>query len=220
MQRLFPLKTKSKAMTELEKSRIELEALDKFPTIKGVPGLHWTRLDIIDENNRINKKKRTGYIAGATAEREIAEKEIEKLRYEIKMWEQMYDPEATEKKLKDYLPFYLGCACICNDGTSGKLVCVETLFEYPVRILNDGMIECKSIEDTQLVLRPFSGVSDLTEEEAREINSILNEFPLILIGAPIDKEIKIWARTTRYLLSRHFDLFGLIEAGLAVDKTK
>jgi hypothetical protein len=26
--------------------------------------------------------------------------------------------------------------------------------------------------------------------------------------------------TTRYLLSKHFDLFGLIEAGLAIDKTK
>lgn len=36
----------------------------------------------------------------------------------------------------------------------------------------------------------------------------------------INERVHNHHETTRYLLSKHFDLFGLIESGLAIDKTK
>lgn len=60
------------------------------------------------------------------------------------------------------------------------------------------------------VLRPLS---DMTEEEEVEVQNHVDKMGLgynAMQGAEI----------TRYLLSRHFDLFNWIPAGLAIDKTK
>jgi hypothetical protein len=85
------------------------------------------------------------------------------------------------------------------------------------------------------LLRPLS---DLTKEEAKAVGSLLhtvngkncraykNEFGMWRIQYGnvhgqfwiIDNTI-FNQRQTIYLLSKHFDLFGLIESGLAIDKT-
>jgi hypothetical protein len=49
----------------------------------------------------------------------------------------------------------------------------------------------------------------MTEEERNKV-----EFALTPSGYKYSPETFLW------LLSKHFDLFGLIEAGLAIDKTK
>jgi hypothetical protein len=133
------------------------------------------------------------------------------------------------KNIKDYLHFYLGCECIINwenpeyeeNGKVRKLDSLriyEMLTEYPEAI-------CKPI------LRPLS---DMTEEEAKQFyvsdgwgENLEN---IVVTDGGIDFTI---ARTSGYcifsrlrpssfltLLSKGFDIFGLIDAGLAIDKTK
>lgn len=54
-------------------------------------------------------------------------------------------------------------------------------------------------------------LSDMTEEEKLYALRLGNSYTDTWIGG---------ANRTAHLLSKHFDLFGLIEAGLAIDKTK
>lgn len=73
------------------------------------------------------------------------------------------------------------------------------------------------------ILRPLS---DMSEDECFELGEILNvHIPDHLIEALKNNskyviDFRYSFEFTRYLLSKHFDLFGLIEAGLAIDKTK
>jgi hypothetical protein len=74
------------------------------------------------------------------------------------------------------------------------------------------------------ILRPLS---DMTEEEAMELAGFFGaqsamstqldkaDFARRLMGNDYCSP-----QSVRYLLSRNFDLFGWIEAGLAIDKTK
>jgi hypothetical protein len=75
-----------------------------------------------------------------------------------------------------------------------------------------------SIEEQKICLRPLS---DMTEEELEYILDI-GEHQSRIYG--VEEFIAGWkafgSETFRYLLSKHFDLFGLIESGLAIDKTK
>lgn len=83
------------------------------------------------------------------------------------------------------------------------------------------------------ILRPLS---DMTEEEAewcaKELFCDKNEEPdafatnrariaiMDNFGTPLIASWRISFLVSRYLLSKHFDLFGWIPAGLAIDKTK
>lgn len=121
------------------------------------------------------------------------------------------------KQLKDYLPFYLGCECVfedCRNGgdkEQGKLIeiginmaCIETANN------DDPYIECTPNE-IKPILRPLS---DITEGEKMDLRSHFLE-----MDNPYNTGDPPWHfEQTRYLLSKHFDLFGLIESGLAIDK--
>lgn len=80
----------------------------------------------------------------------------------------------------------------------------------------DDVYHFYKLDQMQLLLRPLS---DMTEEEAREYFSVCSLKPGDYIGSGPDW-IPISARSTHWLISKGFDLFGLIEAGLAIDKTK
>lgn len=133
--------------------------------------------------------------------------------------------EETSKKvrqtreIKDYLHLYLGCECQTDEGKigwfSGFDVCERdySITMITVRfsdksddwtVLNDNE-ECDRIK---LILRPLS---DMTEEEDQI------ELPKHNRGEFIDMhwypEGYVW------LLSKGFDLFGLIDEGLAINKT-
>ena len=65
------------------------------------------------------------------------------------------------------------------------------------------------VSKVRLLLRPLS---DMTEEERCEVSTLV----------PPDESpywVKNIAEVTKWYLDRGFDLFGLIEAGLAIDKT-
>jgi hypothetical protein len=74
------------------------------------------------------------------------------------------------------------------------------------------------IEDVFPILRPLS---DMTEEEHESYETYY-----MSLEAQREEdhhsicEVEIAAHTTQWLLSKSFDLFGLIDAGLAIDKTK
>lgn len=123
------------------------------------------------------------------------------------------------KKIEDYIHLYIGQEI--ETGT-GKV----TLYAVKKEIIpctNFGMVvlngnithgltwdnECK------LILRPLS---DMTEEEKNyidELQKIEDEISCPLLRVHKTRH----GEQLRYLLSKGFDLFGLIDAGLAITKT-
>jgi hypothetical protein len=70
------------------------------------------------------------------------------------------------------------------------------------------------------ILRPLSS---LTEEEAQEIGRIGDwrfPFDCLDLECSLMDIVKEYALVWRYLLSIGIDIFGWIESGLAIDKTK
>ena len=101
---------------------------------------------------------------------------------------------SNTKDIKDYLHLYLGCEAMLTfkNGNIEKVTITTLPVEKPERF--------------KPILRPLS---DMTAEEMLECSSLKTMGTLF----------QIMGETTKYLLSKHFDLFGLIEAGLALDKT-
>ena len=102
------------------------------------------------------------------------------------------------KEIKDYLHLYLGCI---GRGDSGAAIFLsaDTLSK-----INRGDISFRPI---------LRNLSDMTTEE-------LELFADLNIKSDYKNVYEKQAEITRFLLSQEFDLFGLIEAGLAIDKTK
>lgn len=148
------------------------------------------------------------------------------------------------KDIKDYLHLYLGCEVynptypmwrfrlVAISGVeAGKNIRLEVIIDeqegpYP----DTGW--CWP-ERLKLILR---SLSDMTEEEMKQVAwlqfnykaedvrgkdrhgniKVVNKSPFYYWINPIRNTNP---ETTLYLLSKHFDLFGLIEAGIALDKT-
>lgn len=128
-----------------------------------------------------------------------------------------------KKGLKDYLHLYLGCKVKIlenyHDGIIATLVGINHTY---------GTIECvleapewyeyhkyKAFNDFQVkpILRPLS---DMTEDEEKYVGLGLKAGTA---NASMLKSGYFHSTTPKvfyYLLSKHFDLFGLIEYGLAV----
>lgn len=105
------------------------------------------------------------------------------------------------KDIKNYLHLYLGCEI--NTSINGTKMDAGWL----KRMLNE---EC----DAMMILRPLS---DMTESEKKEMGEQKHKYDTGNPGSHIitDKAYQmVWA------LSKHFDIFGLIDSGLAIDKTK
>lgn len=106
------------------------------------------------------------------------------------------------KDIKDYLPFYLGCEVMkVGKRKSYK----ELLTAYSLKYYYNHF----GHYDTKLILRPLSDMSD------KEKDFRWNNFINIKV---IDQTVV--AEEIRWLLSKGFDLFGLIESGLAISKTQ
>jgi len=114
------------------------------------------------------------------------------------------------KEIKDYLHLYLGCEVLCDKATSGSI------------ILNGHLIDSALTVGATItpLLRPLSS---MTEEEMQECGNMEYNFSN-------DPELNTWdykafetllsPEQFAWLLKRRFDLFNLIESGLAIDKTK
>ena len=110
------------------------------------------------------------------------------------------------KELKDYLHLYKECDCrvyeedmidFTIDKMQGCYLNKVVFKEYgvPIRLVKP-------------ILRPLS---DMTEDEK---NNLSWEWKVDYDFKPIFRPDQFL-----FLLSKHFDLFGLIDAGLAIDKT-
>jgi adenylosuccinate lyase len=116
-----------------------------------------------------------------------------------------------EKQLKDYAHLYFGCDLYAPNGKVLKVY--EVYKELFYMVLADGY---------KLILR---SLSDMTEEEQFEIAEILGIIQVEhFIEAWINKRtysisIHIMAELTNTLRKMGFDIDGLIESGLAIDKT-
>jgi hypothetical protein len=117
-----------------------------------------------------------------------------------------------KKELKDYLHLYLGCRIKSKGGKCGDLVSVSndgmSIVVYDKDKINDPRGLCIYSDWLLLVLRPLS---DMTREEKSELNEIKERH--------WTSDLKYQAVQVKWHLSKHFDLFGLIEAGLAIDST-
>ncbi len=120
------------------------------------------------------------------------------------------------KNIKDYLHLYLGCQVLCPKQIgwihSQKTATLTLYFWYHN---NDKKLTP--------ILRPLS---DIKEDERMEIMDILGlVYSEYIILALKDKtiykiDLKNSFELTRFLLLKGFDLFGLIDDGLALDATK
>ncbi len=153
------------------------------------------------------------------------------------------------KKIENYLHLYLGCEVLVTDidgqtfkdrvesvinDNEGKKFSIYEFGDCP---FNDHE---EYYQKVQPILRPLS---DMTEEEARGyadcyMNYITDDVPVkVVVRETGSVKISIGnedhgaslfpagphgdkPEAFRFLLSKGFDLFGLIEAGLAIDKTK
>jgi hypothetical protein len=110
------------------------------------------------------------------------------------------------------LAFFIGSECLI-DGQSNQRRILCGITTTLLRVCDPAApnitwpIERRRIKP---ILRPFS---DMTEEENEYVQSIVNR-------AGLGYSAKYAAEITAYLASRHFDLFGWIEQGLAIAATK
>ena len=119
-----------------------------------------------------------------------------------------------KKKIEDYLHLYLGCECIIGDS-----ITTETIEAVSKNSICTGEnkygIDCwYKISAAKPILRPLS---DMTEEEEKYVGLGLKAG---IANASMLKSRYFHSMTPKvfyYLLSKHFDLFGLIESGFAVN---
>lgn len=118
-------------------------------------------------------------------------------------------------KLEQYLHLYLGCDCVVA-GHIQKLTGISydgtqnTWWAY-----FDGVENCYAlVSETNPILRQLS---NMTEDEAQDLMKQSNTHTFIRNH---DSHYKYTAQQLQWLLSKGFDVFGLIESGIALDKIK
>lgn len=113
------------------------------------------------------------------------------------------------KKIEDYLKFYIGCEVQHNDGKIGVLTKVSIGTE-----IETTEYFCDA-DEVKLILRQLSS---MTKEEVKELEST----KALQRPSPVHPiAMLVWtAETYRLAMSKHFDIFGLIDAKLALDSTK
>lgn len=133
-----------------------------------------------------------------------------------------------KKKIEDYLHLYLGCEVECIQDmpdyygwTKGMRATLDRdiFWDMGETVYYNGSIVGKWCKFFKPLLRPLS---DMTHDELQECGNMVYDFsdePELNNHKWQDFDF-ITAEQFQWLLKRHFDLFGLIDAGLALDKTK
>ena len=116
------------------------------------------------------------------------------------------------KNSNDYVHFYLGCKAYWQcEG-------VKSTYAAPI---NYTMLD--SADWIKPILRPLSTMTDEEKVEVCEIANLMTAehfIDAVLDGRPYNLRWNTCSELFRYLLSRGFDLFGLINEGLAFDATE
>jgi hypothetical protein len=131
------------------------------------------------------------------------------------------------KNIKDYLHLYLGCECMIGDlnwkpetNLHGLAPGVDPNYGKPIKSKIDAHVLNVFAHKTTLILRPLS---DMTDEEMDEVwysHEPKNVLVMDYKNNSMSRKVALCSERTRYLLSKGFDLFGLIDSGLAIDKIK
>ena len=116
------------------------------------------------------------------------------------------------------LMLYVGCTCKTPAGHG----IIDAVSRERIRVEIEFMGYVLPPDDVTPILRPLS---DMTEEEALAWAEFFGGHSVALDEGPITFFRRYYsdycsAESVLYLLSRHFDLFGWIPTGLAIDKTK
>lgn len=109
------------------------------------------------------------------------------------------------KEIKDYLHLYLGCDI--EEKVSHKDSC--RVFKLTDENLKNILFQPKYYKP---ILRPLS---DMDDEEKKEYGEMIPD--IVNARHPYQPYINLNAKRTLWALSKHFDLFSLIENGLAID---
>lgn len=120
--------------------------------------------------------------------------------------------------IKDYIHLYLGCEVMRPDGRT-----ILTLYGIQRTLavhVENGELTYSSLNACKPILRPLDSI---TEEEAKE--AWTKTIGVEYTRGNKDRILHNMATMSQFsplivhLLAKHFDLFNLIEAGLAIDKT-
>lgn len=122
-----------------------------------------------------------------------------------------------QKKIEDYLPFYLGCKVKWGSDTA---VLIDT-DKVNCNLFMDGKKYNTSISN----IKPYFRLLDsMTEDEQFEMSEITGLHIRDLFVKALQEgtkyviDVRNSFEVVKYLLSKHFDLFGLIENGLALNE--
>jgi hypothetical protein len=134
------------------------------------------------------------------------------------------------KNIKDYLHLYMGCEAQIQSAQNGVVI-NNPITGMTIHYASTG----------QTIVKPIlRKLSSMTEEEARDMIKFIRgvaQIDQLIISNICDihiewhfydvRHIARWIKFDelnpsqfQYLLSKGFDLFGLIEEGLAIDKNK
>ncbi len=134
-----------------------------------------------------------------------------------------------KKELKDYLHLYLGCDCQTPDGIGKLIGRVATSFDIATIRFDDwkklkpisganrkdfGKSNNYEIADIKPILRRLDS---MTEDEEKALYKAAGNPEYAWQKRRIKQCLPGRPEGWRHLLSKGFDLFGLIEEGLAID---
>lgn len=125
------------------------------------------------------------------------------------------------RDIKDYLHLYLGCEVYVFPDETLTNGWLETkrkempglTYQYQLTISNYNVVLDAGYKP---ILRPLS---DMTDEEMDEVWHGIEPKNVLVMqykNSGMERKVALCSERTRYLLSRGFDLFNLIEEGLAV----
>lgn len=116
-------------------------------------------------------------------------------------------------ELKDVLHHYLGCVIQTPEGL-GNFIAMYARGDMPV-VCDNTVQSDWNVQDVKPVLWPLE---NLTHEQRNEISKrYMDSVGSHHSAAAWFKMVRNDANTLIYLLKRHYDVFGLIARGLAVD---
>lgn len=122
------------------------------------------------------------------------------------------------KELKDYLHLYLGCECMYGGYGSERIVRVIGVSlkdGIQFQFQDNGEVDTDAADMYfKPILRPLS---DITEKEKIECVLLFDDQFILGQDGKYAWRATFFPSMFKYLLSKYFDLFGLIEAGLAID---
>lgn len=129
-----------------------------------------------------------------------------------------------EKKIEDYLHLYLGCECDIDEGEFPATTLPLCGVTESRAIIGRHALKLVELKDVRLKLRPLSSMTEdekikWSEETEPEIKKQSDAYKLRWFWIQFANDGKYTPEQFTWLLSKHFDLFNLIEAGLAIDKT-